>query len=115
MKSAAKRRFSAWLLLLVFVPVMVATSLHVHDYDNADATECYQCLHHMHHGGHFTAYSDHAFDCPFCQFVSLPFLAPALITMAATVVVLSVVYADKNSGLRTGIHSVKSTRAPPLF
>lgn len=115
MNRSVKRRLSAWLLLLVFVPVIVATSLHVHDYGEINTTECEQCLHHLHHGGHFNAYANHSFDCPLCQFASLPFVISTAVAISVAAVILKVVYTNPAENVRIGICNTRSTRAPPVF
>lgn len=115
MNNSVKRRFAAWLLLLVFVPVMVATSLHIHDLGEASSVECEQCLHHVHHAGHFNVYADHAYDCVLCQFAALPFVAAAVVALAIAVAVHRVAYVYIIKGKSLGVCGVKSTRAPPIL
>lgn len=115
MHKSVKRQFSAWLLLLVFVPMMVAISLHIHDYNATNGVECEQCLHHVHHDGHFGAYADHIHDCVLCQFATLPFLAATTVLLAASVACSRAenVYLCEN--VRIGVYNVKQTRAPPAI
>lgn len=115
MNLSVKRRFSAWLLLLVFVPVMVATSLHIHDYGETKATACELCLHHLHHDGHLNAYSDNVVDCVLCQFATLPYVAATAVVLSFVVRVHRVAYTYIVQGASLGVCDVKSTRAPPLF
>lgn len=110
-----RRRLSAWLLLLVFVPVMVATSLHVHGYEGVSIAECDQCLHHVHHSGHFNVYADHMVDCVLCQFAALPFVTATAVSVAIAVGFHLVAYAYILKVASLGVCDVKSTRAPPLF
>lgn len=116
MDKSIKRRISAWLLLLVYVPIMVAISLHVHTDNGSSAeTECVQCANHIHHDGHLDAYSDNVHDCVLCQLASLPYIAPTVVAIAVAVCALHVVYTEKSDCLRLGVCDVKSTRAPPFL
>jgi len=112
---SARRRFSAWLLLLVFVPTMVATSLHIHERQGADESVCVQCAHHVHHGGHLKAFSDHVCDCLLCQFAGQSFVVAAVVAISLPVIVLRAVCAVYGDCLCDGVCGISSTRAPPLF
>lgn len=116
MNVRSKERISAWLLLLVYVPMMVAISLHVHvDYGNSEEAECVQCANHIHHDGHIDAYSDNVHDCILCQLASLSYVAPSVVAVAVAVCAIHVVYAENGTNLCLGVCDIKSTRAPPLF
>lgn len=115
MKASVKRKYSAWLLLLVFVPMMVLTSLHVHDYEETAVNQCEQCAHHIRHAGHLNAISNHSFDCPFCQFASLPYVAPIAAAVAVAFIVINKVYINNVYRVCAGVCDLKSTRAPPFL
>lgn len=110
-----KRRISAWLLLLVYVPMMVVLSFHVHASDGSSVVDdCVQCAHHVHHG-HLNALSDNAHDCVLCQFASLPFVAATAIVLTVAACACRIVYAKESDNLLLGVCNIKSTRAPPAF
>ena len=69
MNVRTKRRFSAWLLLLVFVP-MLLSSLHVHPTVGVEDS-CTECVNHVPHSGHVSLLTAHSCDCLLCQFVAL--------------------------------------------
>jgi len=114
MAISVKRRLSAWLLLLVFVPMMVATSLHVHDVAALSVAECEQCLHHVHHDGHIGTYAENIHDCVLCQFANLPFIAATAVLFTVTFAYGRVEYASFCANVRVGVFNVKSVCAPPV-
>lgn len=115
MKTSVKRQLSAWLLLLVFVPMMVLSSLHVHDYGDTTENQCEQCVHHVRHAGHLNAISHHSFDCPLCQFASLPYLAPIATVLVVSFIVRNETYINNVYRITIGVCDIKSTRAPPFL
>ena len=79
-----RRQISACDLLAVFLPMLIFSSLHIHEIPQTTDTECSDCVHHNCHG-HLTAMATWAHDCVLCQFLTLSMLAAVL--MAVTVYV----------------------------
>ena len=109
------RHIASWLLLAVFVPMLVLSSLHVHEDGAASAvTECADCLHHSCHG-HLTQMATWAHDCVLCQFLTLSFVA----TAAVTLLVIHRVTSSRTDARRRNVcvaHSgIVGLRAPPAF
>ena len=50
MKLANKRHMAAWMLLAVFVPILLLSSIHIHETGETTTTECNDCVHHSCHG-----------------------------------------------------------------
>jgi hypothetical protein len=71
-----RRHITSWLLLAVFVPMLVLSSVHIHETGETITTECVDCVHHSCHG-HMTAGVTWAHDCVLCQFLTLTMLAVA--------------------------------------
>lgn len=116
MDKRLKRKLSAWLLLLAYVPIMVAISLHVHNDNSGSVAEgCVQCAHHIHHDGHLNAYNSTAHDCVLCQFASLPFVAATAVVLTVAVCASHIAYVEESDRLHLGVCAIKSTRAPPVF
>ena len=91
-----KRHLASWLLLAVFLPMLVFSSLHVHEGAVSQAEkDCIDCTHHNCHG-HLTQTTSWAHDCVLCQFLTLTMLTAA----AAAVIVY--------------IHVGKSSYSQPL-
>ena len=71
-----KRHIASWVLLAVYVPMLVFSSLHIHESHYSADAACAECVaHHCHgHIGQTDVSSD---DCVLCQFLSLTFVAAA--------------------------------------
>lgn len=79
-----RRRIMAQLLLMVFVPMLMASVLHIH---HAEALPtCDDCTHQVSHSGHIASTSAHSYTCLLCQFVSLPFVAAVVVRLVFYVV-----------------------------
>lgn len=69
MRRIDKAYWSAWVLLSVFVPMVLLSSLHVHPDLLEDGEPCHECIDHTVHNGHIAAVKA-AVDCPLCAFQS---------------------------------------------
>ena len=115
-KLLHKRLRYAWLLILVYLPMLLAVSFHHHEeMAEADsAVYCYDCAHHIHHDGHFVG--DHsAHDCALCVLQSLTYTVPSIVSVATFVVIVRIVYAASCSFVNRLRDDVLSTRAPPAL
>ena len=84
MNSTKRRHIASVVLLAVFLPMLLLSSLHVHPEAHLEDGDCKECVHHVPHAGHFTSGTSCSFDCVLCQFLSLPFLmAPLANTVVA--------------------------------
>jgi len=114
MRKDRKRVLSAWLLLLVFVPTMVMVSLHRHCEDiSSTMVECEQCVHHVHHSGHFGVQQASIHDCLVCQFASLPFLFASTVAVGTMATLTNILRHADTPWLRRGVWDALSARAPP--
>lgn len=79
-----RHRRLAWLLILVYLPMLVAISFHHHEEveDDVVASYCQDCLHHVHHSGHIASTHSFTHDCLLCQLHSTSYLVPTLIVLA---------------------------------
>ena len=114
-RYAHKRLRTAWLLLLVYVPMMIAVAFHHHDEAAAaDAVvSCQDCAHHVHHSGHIYALQNAMHDCALCQLQNTPYLSPRTILLAAAVVTMHVIRIAACSKCKSVAIDTRSTRAPP--
>ena len=78
MRKKRQRLHAAWLLLMLYVPLLIATSLHMHT-EVADDPVCEECLHHVCHESHFSQVGFSVDDCLFCQLSSLPIMLPTVL------------------------------------
>ena len=80
MQVKLRRQISSWVLLAVFLPMVLLSSLHVHPEAHLEGDDCKECVHHVPHAGHFGSQTLCSFDCVLCQFLALPFLmAPVIV------------------------------------
>ena len=82
--SKTKRHIAAWVLLAVFVPMLLLSSVHIHPHTALLADSCTECVHH-HCDGHLGQQSVVHHDCVLCQFLTLP----AQFVAVATIVIVS--------------------------
>ena len=107
-----RRQLSAIILLAVFLPMLVLSSVHIHESDEAIKTECADCVHHSCHG-HLTALTTWAHDCVLCQFLTLPMLAAILLAVTLYVHVCKKFRVQPLCGFRTFCCGTIITRGPP--
>lgn len=109
-----RRYYASWLLLAVFVPMLVFSSLHVHEASGSQTeTECNDCLHHSCHG-HLAQTASWAHECVLCQFLTLPMLAAAAIAVTIYVYVCKKNLIQPLCGYRVACCGSMVTRGPPV-
>ena len=110
-----KRIRIAWLLLSVYLPMMIAVSLHRHgEAAVADtAFYCQDCVQHVHHAGHIMPLQNAFHDCVLCQLQTVPFLSAEAVVLFAVVGACCAIRVVVCSKCRQVANGVKSLRAPP--
>ncbi|RRD02812.1 hypothetical protein [Prevotella sp. OH937_COT-195] len=78
MATERRRIYISRLLLLVFLPVLIVTTLHIHE-NSATETLCVDCVNDAPHAGHLSNGNIHFDNCLLCQFSTLPYLAAVAI------------------------------------
>ena len=111
----AKRQISSWLLLAVFVPMLLLSSLHIHGYVQTADDECAECVHH-HCGGHIGQQTLSLDDCLLCQFLTLP-MAVATCIVAVTLLINAyrLTFGQRHDCICTHVLGVVVTRGPPVL
>lgn len=100
------------MLLAVFVPMLVLSSVHVHVYSNVLADECNECVsHHCH--GHLGLPTVTQHDCVLCQFLTLSMLAVAVATLVVFNNVSKIRYAQLQRDVHLDACGMPTLRAPP--
>ena len=110
-----RRHFASWLSLAVFVPMLVFSSLHVHeDVSVSTTTVCADCMQHSCHG-HLTQTATWMHDCVLCQFLTLIFMAIGTISL---IIINKVISDEINAQQRhvcVAYRGIVGLRAPPAF
>lgn len=107
----------AWLLVLVYVPMLLAVTFHHHSQAEGAAamSYCYDCDHHIHHDGHLTSALSISHDCVLCQLSSLPYVVPTILHIAVFVAMAHVAFSVSCPFVKTREGDYHSTRAPPVL
>ena len=79
-RKELRRRRLAWILLMVFVPMMALSAFHTHEASHDLSAGCAECLQHLHHS-HLNTADYHIDHCVLCQLMSVPFVAAAIISI----------------------------------
>ena len=89
-----RRKRFAWLLMLVYLPMMLAIAFHHHsEAEGATTTSCcYDCVHHIRHNGHLSANQSFMHDCLLCQLHSLPYVVPTIVRIAVFIAMVHVAF-----------------------
>ena len=113
-KQETRRHIASWLLLAVFVPMLLLSSVHIHETGEVIETECADCVHHSCHG-HMTVTPHWSHDCVLCQFLTLPMLAAIMLAVTVYVHVCKKSNAQPLFGYRAESCGAHVTRGPPAF
>ena len=71
-----KRQIASWVLLAVYLPMLLISSLHIHEAADWGETACAECVHHQCHG-HLNQLSEGMHQCVLCQILTLTYIATA--------------------------------------
>ena len=114
MNTRTKRSISAWLLLSVFLPMLLLSSLHVHEYVDV-RSGCPDCINHIAHQGHISLDTIHLHDCLLCHFASISFLVAATVVLAPITQSCFNIIVEPSAKLRFATYRHHSPRAPPVL
>ena len=110
-----RRHITSWLLLAVFVPMLLLSSLHVHESGVGTAeTECTDCVHNSCHG-HLTQMASWTHDCVLCQFLSLTFVAFGVACLIIINKVVTLIIDAQRRNVSVAHVGIVGLRAPPAF
>ncbi|MBR1688928.1 MAG: hypothetical protein IJ710_10480 [Prevotella sp.] len=115
MKLQTKRHISSILLLAVFVPMLIGSSLHLHRAEASVADSCTECVHHTPHAGHFGTSTPTIHACVLCQFLQYDYLAAPLLLAAASVALSTICPATRSRRNVGRTYDSHPLRAPPAF
>ena len=107
-----KRHIASWLLLAVFVPMLILSSLHVHEQVQKNIVDCKECVdHHCH--GHLTQLSMSMDDCVLCQVLMLTVVAGAALAVVFYRKSFVFHFAQPQCDVRLEALGIPTLRAPP--
>lgn len=112
-----RRTRFAWLLMMVYLPMLLAITFHYHTAAEGDsaAAYCSDCNHHVHHDGHLATSQGFTQECPICHLQSLPYVVPTIVHIAAFVAMVYVAFSMSCLFVKTSQGDIQSTRAPPAL
>lgn len=114
MKPEKRRYISAWILLAVFLPMLLLSSLHIHQESETPQDTCAECVHHHCHG-HLSQLADAMHHCVLCQFLTLSFVAGTAGTYLFLYPSCRTHYARPVSANCTESRGIIVTRGPPAI
>ena len=111
-----RRTRFAWLLMMVYLPMLLAITFHYHTAEgDSAAAYCSDCNHHVHHDGHLATSQGFTQECPICHLQSLPYVVPTIVHIAAFVAMVHVAFSMSCLFVKTRQGDIQSTRAPPAL
>ena len=108
-----KRHIASWMLLAVFVPMLILSSVHIHPTATLIDDDCSECTHHQCHG-HLGVLTTTMHDCVLCQFLTLTFVAAAVFAVVLFNKVCRIHIALRQQIILHDVWGITSLRAPPF-
>ncbi len=115
MELKIRRYISTGLLLATFLPMLILSSVHVHQYGREAEDDCQMCMHHKVHNGHLSKAELTMHDCVLCQIFHLTFLNPSPTPTVAPSAGICLLPCEQNQTVVSRTAATTSPRAPPLF
>lgn len=112
MNVLKKRHLAAWLLLAVYVPMLILSSMHVHGNVATGELACDECVQHQCHG-HLMQFSGDFHQCVICQILTLSYVAAASCLFLLSLPRRKVLYAIFGQSVCLGNGRTLRLRGPP--
>lgn len=101
------RHIATYVLLMAYVPMMIASSIHIH-HDTVDAPDnCGRC------SGHVERQHQHQPDCQCCHFFHLHYMVPPFMRLATPPLPVATIATPAQPLLVAVGHGIAPLRAPP--
>lgn len=113
MNVERKRILASWMLLAVLLPMLVLSSVHVHETSKSLDYECNECVQHHCHG-HIAELTTTIHDRVLCQFQTFSFVAAVFLTVFCYNKESKVLYAHRQSDTYLDVCGIPQLRAPPF-
>ena len=108
-----KRNMASWLLLAVFVPMLLLSSLHIHNSSVLAEESCSECVQHNCHG-HLGELTTTMHACVLCQFLTMSFVAAAVFAVVLYNKVCKTQMAQRQCDVHLDVCGIPTLRAPPF-
>ena len=115
MKIQMRHKLLSVFLLLIFLMQMGVKVFHVHQESASTKVECYDCEHHLHHGGHLLTGDGELGVCLLCNILNTSFLEVEMVALAALYVVCAPLFITRVFDVRRGERRLTLLRGPPVF
>ena len=113
--NAKKRRqIASRLLLAVFLPMLLFSSLHLHPTQTLTQDECTECIHHN-CGGHIGQQTASLHECVLCQFLTIPMVVAGAMASIVFHRVTKLKYALCQHKVCEKAMGIVVTRGPPAL
>ena len=108
-----KRYIASWVLVAVFLPMLILSSVHVHKPNSIIVEECNECVHHHCHG-HLGVPTTTIHACVLCQFLTLSFITTGFLTVVYYKKVNKTLFVQLQSEIHPEACGIPQLRAPPF-
>ncbi len=114
MELTMKRHIASWVLLAIFLPMLLVSSIHTHEtQQHKEKIECLDCDQHVCHV--HTLFADTSFDeCLLCQFLLLTFMSAAIVAVVYYSTQCKILFAQCRQAIYLVSCGVIRLRAPPV-
>ena len=112
MNVMTKRQIASCVLLAIYVPMLLISSLHIHETSQEGVAECAECVSHQCHG-HLSQLSDGLHQCVLCQILTLTYVATPIGALLCYQPKRKVIYAQLRQLTCPTNTGFISLRAPP--
>ena len=110
-----RTRIGSTLLLAVYLTALAGVFMHRHEASGqSQEPECEQCVNHMPHAGHLTAFSGGLSDCVLCHFLGLPYVYTRTAALALPALVYKSIDTLEQNRSVSAFHDHVKSRAPPV-
>lgn len=108
-----KSRLYSLALLLVYVPMVLLSSLHIHQVVPVAQVACGHCVEQTAHQAHLSSLQSIDTDeCLLCRFLWMAAMAASVVSMAAPMVVMAIVGSVRYRAL-VAVPLARVSRSPP--
>lgn len=114
MKLYTKRQLLGNVLLVLYMTILLAGALHVHERVGQDFV-CQDCINHIYHNGHIAEASSSSGECLLCDFLSVTYIATCAILVALVAVIVVCTIKTSINKAHSCQRGVLSLRAPPCL